>query len=123
MFKFSLKKIKEKLEAEKKILEQELQKFAEKDKNLPHDWDTRFPKFNGGAGSQAMEDEAGEVEEYVTRLPIEYSLETRLRDINLALEKIEKGEYGKCEKCGKNIPKERLEVCPEARFCLKCTKK
>lgn len=67
-----------------------------------------------------MEDEAGEVEEYVTKLPIEYSLETRLRDIDSALKKIKSGEYGKCEKCGKAILKERLEVCPEARTCTSC---
>jgi len=123
MINSSLKKIKESLEKEKKFIEEELKKFADKDKNLPHDWDTKFPKFDSGAGGQMLEDEAGEVEEYITRLPVEYSLETRLRDINLALEKIKKGKYGLCEKCGQKIPKERLEVCPEARFCLKCASK
>ena len=120
MFKSSLKKIKEKLETERKTIEEELRRFAKEDKKLKGDWDTEFPKFDGGAGGQMLEDEAGEVEEYVTKLPIEYSLETRLRDINLALEKIKTGGYGKCEKCGKSIPKERLEVCPEARTCTKC---
>lgn len=115
-----LKKIKEKLESKKTTIEEELQRFAKKDKRVEGDWDTKFPKFNGGAGGQQLEDEAEEVEEYVTMLPIEYSLETRLKDINLALEKIEKGRYGRCEKCGKAISKERLKVCPEARTCQKC---
>jgi RNA polymerase-binding transcription factor DksA len=115
-----LKKIKDKLETERKTIEEELQRFAKKDGKLKDDWDTKFPKFDGGAGGQMLEDEAEEVEEYVTKLPIEYSLETRLKDINLALEKIKEGEYGKCEKCGKDIHKERLEVCPEARTCTKC---
>jgi len=123
MFKSYLKKTKEKLEIQKKAIEEELQRFAKKDERLKGDWDTTFPQFNSGAGSQLLEDEAGEVEEYVTRLPIEHSLETRLRNINLALEKIEKNQYGKCEKCGGSIPKERLEVAPEARFCLKCAQK
>ncbi len=122
MFKLFLKKIKEILEVEKKTIEKELKEFAQKDKNLKNDWDTKFPRFNEGNGGQTMEDEAGEVEEYVSKLPIEYSLETRLRDVNLALEKIKSGKYGKCEKCGKSIPKERLKICPEARFCLKCKK-
>lgn len=120
MFKFSVKKFKEKLEAEKKAIEEELQRFATKDEKLKGDWDTKFPQFNGGAGGQTLEDEAEEVEEYVTRLPIEYILETRLKDINLALEKMQKGKYGKCEKCGKAIAKERLEICPEARSCIAC---
>lgn len=123
MFRPSLKKIKEELETQKKVIEEELQRFAKKDEKLKGDWDTKFPHFDSGAGGQMLEDKAGEVEEYVTKLPIEYSLETRLKDINLALEKIKKGEYGKCEKCGRDIPKERLEVAPEARVCLKCAPK
>jgi RNA polymerase-binding transcription factor DksA len=120
MPKLSLKKIKERLEKDKTAIEKELKEFAKKDERLKHDWDTKFPKFNSGTGSQAVEDEAGEVEEYVTKLPIEYSLETRLRDINLALEKIKAGKYGKCEKCGKAISQERLAVVPEARTCTAC---
>ena len=116
-------KILKKLEKEKKILEKELKKFAQKDKNVPYDWDTKFPSFNSGSGGQMLEDEASEVEEYVTRLPQEYNLELRLRDINLALEKLKKGTYGVCEKCGKKIAKERLKISPEARFCLNCAKK
>lgn len=115
-------KIKKKLTAEKKVIEEELQRFAKKDPQLKGDWDTKFPNFDTGAGSQHLEDEASELEEYVSKLPVEYSLEKRLRDINLALDKIKTGKYGKCEKCGKSISKERLAVAPEARFCLRCQK-
>ena len=67
-----------------------------------------------------MEDEAKEVEEYVNLLPVEYSLETRLRDVKDALQKIKEGKYGVCEGCKKPISKERLKAVPEARLCLKC---
>ena len=117
-----LKKIKEKLEKEKKLVETELEHFAKKDKKLKGDWDTKYPKFNGGVGSQALEEAADQVEEYVTLLPIEHNMELRLQNINLALEKIKKGKYGKCEKCGKKISKNRLEVFPEARVCARCRK-
>ena len=117
---FFLKKIKKELEAKKNLIEQELQRFAKKDEKLKGDWNTKFPKFNESSGGNTLEDAADEVEEYITKLPIEHSLETRLKDIDSALERIEKGKYGKCEKCGKAIPKERLEVYSEARFCLKC---
>lgn len=123
MFNLSLKQIKEKLEADKKVIEEELQRFAKKDKNQKDDWDTKFPRFNGESGSQELEEEADEVEDYITKLPIEHSLENRLKDINLALEKIKKGKYGRCEQCGKKIPKERLEIVPEARICLNCSAK
>ena len=117
---FSLKKIKKELEVKKNLIEQELQRFAKKDEELKGDWNTKFPKFNGSSGGNTLEEAADEVEEYITKLPIEHSLETRLKDIDSALERIEKGKYGKCEKCLKSIPKERLKVYPEARFCLKC---
>jgi DnaK suppressor protein len=37
-----------------------------------------------------------------------------------ALQRIEKGEYGRCSECGKLIEKERLEAVPHARQCLNC---
>ena len=37
-----------------------------------------------------------------------------------ALQRIDKGEYGKCSECGKVIEKERLEAVPHARQCLQC---
>jgi len=107
--------IKEKLEQEKTAIEKQLATFATKDPHLKDDWDSRFPKFDGN-----IEEAADEVEEYSSRLPVEYSLEIRLRDINLALEKLAQGKYGKCEKCGKDIEEKRLEVHPAARFCMKC---
>lgn len=111
-----LNKIKEKLEKEKFLIENSLKGFATKDKKLSGDWDVRFPEFNGGH----LEDAADEVEEYENLLPVEFSLENRLKDTQTALEKIEKGIYGKCEKCQKEIPKERLMIYPGAKTCNKC---
>jgi DnaK suppressor protein len=122
MKKSLLQKLKQKLEKEKAIIEKELKKIAKRDEKLPDDWDTIFPKFDSGESGLSLEEAADEVEEYETLLPIEYTLETELRDINLALEKIKKGRYGKCEKCQKEIPLDRLKASPEARFCLKCQK-
>lgn len=115
-----LSELKTKLEKEKANIEKSLAKFAKEDKNLKGDWDTRFPHSDSEAGSGSLEKEADEVEEYTTLLPIEHGLETKLKNINLALEKMVKGNYGKCEKCGEEIPEERLKAVPEARFCLKC---
>jgi len=115
-----LKELKEKLEKEKSQIEEELKKFAKKDEKLKGDWDTRYPKWDGEAGSSSLETMADELEEYESLLPVEHVLELKLRDIDSALEKIKKGKYGICEKCGKEIDIERLKTIPEARFCLKC---
>jgi DnaK suppressor protein len=47
-------------------------------------------------------------------------LERRLSDIDTALRSIEKGQYGTCERCGKQIELGRLEVKPDATLCLSC---
>jgi len=47
-------------------------------------------------------------------------LERRLSDIESALRSIDKGQYGTCERCGKQIELERLEVKPDATLCLSC---
>ncbi|MFW5703480.1 MAG: TraR/DksA family transcriptional regulator [Patescibacteria group bacterium] len=45
-------------------------------------------------------------------------LKRRLDDIIIALEKIEKGTYGVCEKTNQPIPESRLALIPEARFVV-----
>ncbi len=117
-----LKELKDRLEKEKENLEKELGSFAKKDLKLAGDWNTKYPKFGGGVGSQRLEEAADEVEEYLNLLPIEANLELRLKFINSALEKIKKERYGKCEKCKKEISLERLKSYPEAQSCLKCPK-
>jgi DnaK suppressor protein len=113
--------LKQKLEKEKAVLEEQLKKFATKDEKMNGDWDTRFPKLDGNvSGSSSMEAAADEVEEYSTLLPMEHSMELRLKNIGSALEKINNGKYGFCENCGKEIPIERLNVSPESKLCLDC---
>ncbi|MCC9198075.1 TraR/DksA family transcriptional regulator [Arthrobacter sp. zg-Y820] len=34
--------------------------------------------------------------------------------------RLDKGTYGVCENCGNPIPAERLDIRPEARFCVSC---
>jgi len=115
-----IQELKEKLVKEKEKLEKMLGSFAEKDEKVPGDWDTKFPSMGQGSEGVDLEKEADEVERYSTLLPIEYSLETRLKNVNLALVKIKKGQYGACETCKKPIGIQRLKVSPEARICLKC---
>jgi len=115
--------LKEKLEQEKKDIEKELKTFADKDPDLKSDLHTRFPEGSRGAGGSALEDAADQVEEYITRLPVEYALELRLKNIDLAFEKMEKGNYGICENCGKEISEDRLKIYPAARICLNCKQK
>jgi len=52
----------------------------------------------------------------------ENDLKKRLDEVDLALQKVEKGDYGKCELCSKEIEDEVLDVDPESRLCKECKK-
>lgn len=41
-------------------------------------------------------------------------------DVSAALDRIEEGRYGKCERCGRDILDERLEALPTANLCVAC---
>jgi DnaK suppressor protein len=43
-----------------------------------------------------------------------------IAEIDYALDRIEEGTYGICEVDGDQIPKQRLEAIPWARFCVGC---
>ncbi|KKM12247.1 hypothetical protein SY88_03525 [Clostridiales bacterium PH28_bin88] len=44
----------------------------------------------------------------------------RLRKIDEALRRIQEGSYGQCQRCGRPIPRDRLEAEPETSLCIDC---
>ncbi len=48
------------------------------------------------------------------------AIKARLRQVNEALAKYEKGTYGLCENCGREIDIARLEAIPYTPLCLRC---
>ncbi|NKX53147.1 TraR/DksA family transcriptional regulator [Arthrobacter mobilis] len=48
------------------------------------------------------------------------STRTELAEVLDAQQRMDRGTYGVCERCGNRIPRERLEARPEARFCITC---
>lgn len=46
-----------------------------------------------------------------------------LEEVERALNKLDKGEFGICESCEKAIPSKRLKALPWARYCLVCQEK
>ncbi|KUK14166.1 MAG: Transcriptional regulator, TraR/DksA family [bacterium 42_11] len=49
--------------------------------------------------------------------------EKTLKRVERALKRFEKGTYGLCVDCGKEISEERLEIVPFAERCIECEKK
>lgn len=63
-------------------------------------------------------DTATELYERGKDLALNEHFENELNQVNRALQAIEKGTYGKCEVCGKDIPFERLQAIPSTTYCI-----
>lgn len=85
------------------------------------------------AHNETKEVEAGIAQDVVDKAESSYTKEflfslsdserKQLFLIDDALRRIEKGEYGLCQMCHKEIGKKRLEVVPWAPFCIDCQEK
>jgi DnaK suppressor protein len=49
------------------------------------------------------------------------ALTSKLNDVSRALEKIDDGTYGFCDRCGAAIPDERIQARPWSTSCLRCS--
>ncbi len=106
---------KEKLLAEKKLLEKELQDVGRKNPDTPGDW---VPAPADDARVHADDNLAADaIEEFDEKMAIVNTLESRYNEVKKALEKIESDKYGICEVCGKEIESDRLEANPSATTC------
>jgi RNA polymerase-binding transcription factor DksA len=72
---------------------------------------TDYDQHTGDAGTETFLRERD--------LAIEGNEQTVLRQIEIALRKIDDGTYGVCERCGELIPAARLEAIPYTPYCIK----
>ncbi len=71
-------------------------------------------------GSVAVDDQAPLIHDQFVALR-QYRMERRkLKLIDAALERLERGEFGICAECGNAIPVKRLEAIPWAAYCVPC---
>lgn len=69
---------------------------------------------------QGFADSGQSTAEKVRLLSIAEGLLEIVHEIDDALERMDEGTYGTCERCGTEIPPERLEARPYARECIAC---
>jgi len=74
--------------------------------------DTQFDDESGEGSTTAVDRERD--------LALSAQARAEVTEIDVALDKIDAGTYGVCERCGKPIPKARLEVIPWAALCVTC---
>lgn len=85
---------------------------------------SRLPETDGSPTESRygnhVADEASDIFEDEKAIALQSHLTGVLNEVEHALRKIARGEYGRCEECGTEIPAERLEAMPFARHCISC---
>lgn len=104
------------LEEEKNKLENNLKTIAHRNPDAPEDWNVNYPNLN--IMPAAKDEVADQEEEYENRASLELGLESRLKDVNDALERLRSGQYGVCAKGEEPIDESRLRANPAARNCM-----
>lgn len=74
--------------------------------------DTQFDEESGEGSTAAVDRERD--------LALSAQARAEIAEIDVALDKIDEGTYGICDRCAKPIPKARLEVIPWAALCVSC---
>jgi DnaK suppressor protein len=69
-----------------------------------------FDQHPGDVGTETFE-----LERNVSLLE---QVENELEEIEAAFGRLDRGDYGRCQACGRPIGDERLEAMPAARFCI-----
>lgn len=113
-----IEKIKKELLAKKRQVEEDLKGYTKKDEHEKDEHHAKFPNYGDKSDENVQE-----IDEYTTNLATEKILESTLRDINNALERINKGTYGICKYCKLEIGEKRLLARPVANTCIACKTK
>jgi len=108
------------LVARKEQLEAEMSQVANPNPAVEGDSEVKTHTSNNSGD----EDEyAHNVADLSTNFAIQEQLENELEEVKKAIQKIEEGKYGKCEKCSKDIQPARLKLVPVASLCVDCISK
>ncbi len=103
-----LDEMRAKLEEEQTRLTTSLARFAKKNISASEeDYDARFPEYGDDEDENAVE-----IADYSNNLSLEQELEKELRDVESALERIQKGTYGIDKYTNEPIGEDRLRARP-----------
>ena len=82
--------------------------------------DVEDGELSSAAGDQHIADHASEMVDRELDASLGVNADQIVREIDRALGRIDAGTYGRCERCGNEIPEERLQAVPYATLCVTC---
>ena len=106
----TVKQMRERLEEERASIERQLEEHGA---NAVND-DIHISSDEGFADSGQVTAERSE------ELGLIEQLRSMYAEVDRAMARIDEGSYGKCVRCGKEIPTERLQAIPTAELCVSC---
>jgi DnaK suppressor protein len=116
--KTTVDRFRKRLEAERERLQEMIDDYAREleEARMTESSSDRSPD-PGNAEASSMK------VEYAKELSLEQNTLELLGKVEHALSRMDSGGYGICERCGKAIPMERLDVLPYSTLCVDCASK
>ncbi|MFN8590808.1 MAG: TraR/DksA C4-type zinc finger protein [Thermomicrobiales bacterium] len=107
--------LREQLEARKSELLSDMSYMSQEMQSIGVDQDDE----NGSIGNHIADDGSNvvEAERIVT---VTEDFQYILAQVNTALDRMNEGTYGICQRCGRPIADERLEAFPYVAYCIEC---
>lgn len=92
---------------------------TEYDEHLTEIAELQRDRFTDSAGDDQA-DTGTKTFEREQEISLANSILERINQVERALERLDEGGYGWCERCGNAIPVERLAAFPSATLCVTC---
>jgi DnaK suppressor protein len=110
----TLDSVRERLVARRDEIRSELDRMS-----TEMQWIGQDQEDEGSLGNH-MGDDGSNVAEAERISTISDNLEDVLVQVNGALQRLDQGTYGTCQRCGRQIAPERLEAFPYVMYCIDC---
>ena len=104
---FSYERAKRELQEEQAELGEQLQRL-------------QSAEYESVGYSNHMADDGTDAFDQAVGAALKRKVKASLEEIERALAKFDNGTYGICEACGARVDRARLEVLPQAMYCLDC---
>jgi DnaK suppressor protein len=77
------------------------------------------PEPTATTGQGETEHVSSAVEQRI-QAALDAGVAARIAELDNALQRLDEGTYGQCERCGSAIRAARLEALPHAQLCMRC---
>jgi DnaK suppressor protein len=106
----ALPELRKRLESERELLRAEIDALLIENQN---------PSEDAGIGNH-LADDATDLFARERNLAVRGNAQELLDQVGAALQRMEAGIYGLCQRCGQPIDEERLDALPYATLCVTC---